>query len=62
MRDNIVIYDKEMKQWAFKVENQLKRDYILHVLKLNPYYIKVAIIKLLDKLGVKEFVKSILGR
>lgn len=62
MRDNIVIYDKEMTKWAIKVENQLKRDYILHVLKLNPYYIREAIIKLLDKLGMKEFVKSILGR
>ena len=41
--------------------NGLQKDTIL-ILKLNPYYIREAIIKLLDKLGMKEFVKRILGR
>lgn len=51
-----------MEKWANKVEEELKKDYLLHILKLNPYYFKRGFVKLLDIIGLKKTIKKILGR
>ena len=59
---DLVVYDENMEIWAEKVENELKKYYLLHLLKLNPYYLKVGLIWILDMLGIKQIVKKALGR
>ncbi len=62
MQSDILIYDENMPSWAEKIEKDLKKNYLLHVLKLNPYYLKRGLVKVLDKLGLKKIVKKLLGR
>ena len=62
IQNDIFIYDKNMSSWAEKIEKELKKNYLLHVLKLNPFYLKVGFVKTLDKLGLKKIVKKLLGR
>lgn len=62
MQDDILIYDDTMPLWAEKIEKEMKKDYLLHVLKLNPHYLKRGLVKVLDKLGLKKIVKKLLGR
>lgn len=62
MQSDIFIYDKNMSLWAEKIEKELKKNYLLHVLNLNPFYLKVGFVKTLDKLGLKKIVKKLLGR
>ncbi|KIM06043.1 MAG: hypothetical protein KN64_00620 [Sulfurovum sp. AS07-7] len=60
--DNVIVFDNNMEMWAEKIENELKKYYVLHLLKLNPYYLKIGLIKVLDALGVKQTIKKALGR
>jgi SAM-dependent methyltransferase len=59
-KENIIIENSELLKWSRKVENKLKKYYIIHLFKLNPYYYKIWIIKILDFLGIKNIVKKIL--
>jgi SAM-dependent methyltransferase len=61
-QNDIVVYDETMSIWVEKVENELKKYYLLHLLKLNPYYLKIGLIKILDVLGIKQSLKKALGR
>ena len=58
-RENVVIYDKNMELWALKVEEELKKYYIIHLLKLNPYYLKACLVNILDILGIKQIIKKV---
>jgi len=61
-KENILVEGKEFSRWADKVESELKKYYLLNLLKINPYYYKVGLIKVLDILGIKDRVKKILGK
>lgn len=62
-KNNIkVVYDEKMRVWAEKIEVEIKKYYLLHVLKLNPYYLRIGLIKILDKLRIKNAIKKIIGQ
>jgi SAM-dependent methyltransferase len=61
-KENIIVYDENLSEWAKTVEYSLKKFQLQHVLKLNPYYIKYSSVRLLEKLGLKNIIKKILGR
>ncbi len=56
------IFDKNMQLWAKKVEVTLKKYYFIHLLKLNPYYIRRGFIHLLDVLGLKDPIKTLIAK
>lgn len=56
------IVDKKLANWAIKVEYEIKKDYFLHISKLNPYYYKRALIRLLDILGLKKIIKKLISK
>lgn len=60
--DNVIIYDDNLSFWAKKVEVKLKHYYIEYLLKLNPYFWRQGLIKLLEMLGIKEIIKKYLPR
>lgn len=62
IKKNFLIFDEAMPSWSEKIEKELKKNYLLHVLKLNPYYLKRGLVKVLDKLRLKKTVKKLLGR
>lgn len=51
------VYSEDMKAYAKKIENFIAKSYLIHKLKLNPYYYREMIIGLLDWLGIKDPVK-----
>lgn len=61
-QENIVVYNENMGQWANAVEKELKKYHLLHILKLNPYYLKSGLIKILNTLGLKNIIKTLAGR
>jgi 2-polyprenyl-3-methyl-5-hydroxy-6-metoxy-1,4-benzoquinol methylase len=61
-KENIIIKDIELEKWAEEVEYSLKKYQLMHLLKLNPYYYKIGLIKTLDILGLKNILKKLLGR
>jgi len=61
-QENILIEDKELENWAKKVEYGLKKYKIIHILKLNPYYYKVGLVKILDMLRLKNIIKRLLRK
>lgn len=60
--ENLIVYSKELSSWAQTVEKSIKRFYLQHIFKLNPYYYKVLAIKVLSFLGVKNIIKKLLGK
>lgn len=61
-QEDIIIHNKNMEKWANVVKEELKKYYLLHVLKLNPYYLKGGLIKTIDMLGLKNIIKKLIGR
>jgi len=61
-KENIFIKDNELTIWADRVESELKKYYLMHLLKMNPHYYKAGLIKMLNFLGVKNILKKILGK
>lgn len=61
-KSDALIYDNSMSAWANIVGEELKKYHLLHILKLNPYYLKTALIKTLDMLGLKNIIKKLIGR
>lgn len=61
-----VLWDEGMREWAGKVEHELKRSYWVHRFKLNwryyPYLLKCCMVKPLEILGLKGTVKGALER
>lgn len=60
-QEHILIYDESMNLWAEKIENELKKQYLVHFLRLNPHYWRKYIIKLLETIGLRQFVKRLLA-
>ncbi|MGQ4001744.1 methyltransferase domain-containing protein [Francisellaceae bacterium CB300] len=61
-KENIIVYDKALSEWAKRVEYSLKKFQIQYVFKLNPHYLKQGLVKMLDRLRLKNLVKKILGK
>jgi len=61
-KENLIVYAKELSFWAIIVEKSLKKFYLQHLLRLNPYYYKVIAIKILSFLGIKNIIKKLLGK
>ncbi len=61
-KKDLIVYTSELSDWAVTVEKSLKKYHFQHLLKLNSYYYKIGIIKLLDLLGLKEIIKKLLGK
>lgn len=59
-KENIIVEDKELVKWAKKVERGLKLSYVTYLLKLNPYYYRIRLVKILDALGIKSWIKKLL--
>lgn len=59
-KENTVIVDLELSKWVNEVEYSLKKYQVMYLLKLNPYFYKLALIKLLDILGIKHIIKNLI--
>ena len=59
---NAVVWDSEMGKWAERIEHELKKDYLIHKLKLNQYYYKRFLVWCLKFLGIKDMLKKVLGK
>lgn len=51
-----------MPYWANKIEIELKKQQLLHLLKLNPYYLRAFIVSILEKLGLKQTLKKLINK
>jgi len=60
--ENLIVYNSELLFWGQTVEKSLKKFYLQHMLKLNPYYYKIILVKFLSFLGIKNLVKRLLGK
>jgi len=56
------IYDQNMPYWATKIEVELKKQQLLYLLKLNPYYLRASIVSILEKLGLKQTLKKLINK
>ena len=54
----ISISNENTAIWANKIETELKRLQLLHLLRLNPYYLRNTIGNILEKLGLKKILKK----
>lgn len=59
---NIVVRNRDLKAWAIKVEHELKKCYLLHKFKMNPFYYKQIVVQCLDFFGIKDNLKRLLGK
>lgn len=57
---NVVVYSERLTEEAKNVERSLKLFYLKHKFRLNRYYYRIYLIRLLTALGLKEVVKSAL--
>jgi len=51
-----------LRGWADKIEYELKKNYLLHTIKLNPYYYRVCSARFCKFIGVTNIVKWMVGR
>ena len=58
--NDIKINDPVLKTNVDKIKKEFKKIYLTNLLKINPYVYRSAIIRLLDKLNLLSFVKSLL--
>lgn len=61
-RKTNLMSDKNMVTWANKIEIELKKQQLLHLLKLNPYYLRASIVSILEKLGLKQTLKKLINK
>lgn len=59
---HVLISSDGLSLWADKVAKELKKQYLVHHLKLNSYYVRIGLIKLLEWLGIKSYIKAILPK
>jgi SAM-dependent methyltransferase len=57
-----IIFENKLSDYASIIEHELKKYYLQHILKLNPYYYKNILIRFLELLGLKEPIKFLLGK
>ena len=56
------IYDHNMPIWANKIEVELKKLQLYHILKINPYYLRASLVSVLEKLGLKQGLKNCINK
>lgn len=56
------VYSQTMPLWANKIEIELKKQQLLYLLKLNPYYLRASIVSILEKLRIKNILKNFINR
>ena len=56
------VYSQPMSLWANKIEIELKKQQLLYLLKLNPYYLRAFIVSILEKLGLKQTLKKLIHK
>ena len=56
------VYSQPMSLWANKIEIELKKQQLLYLLKLNPYYLRASIVSILEKLRIKNILKNFINR
>lgn len=55
-----LIHDNSLKPNSEKIEKEIRKYYLLHLFKINPYYYKNLIIRVLVFWGIKDFIKKLI--
>lgn len=59
---HVLISGDDLSLWPDKIAKELKEQYVVHHLKLNSYYVRAGLIRLMDLLGIKASIKAIITK
>ena len=57
---NIIMWDEDMPQWSQQIEYSLKKDYLLSYIRRSGIKLRRCIVRVLDILHIKGYVKRLL--